>query len=176
MSFTVLFGWVGVLLFKIKGIPVSLSETRYLVNHRKVGHLLWYLMCTLTAIPLMIVWIYYLNKYEMEGQILAYLTCLALVGVGIAGDFKDAGWKFFIHCLFALISAGACVVWICLYSPLAFIIIPIAIFFTLVGLWTGGRSAENRVGKPKRNAIVFYLEFVCFLAIYLCIYGLIIGI
>jgi len=169
-SFVILFGWVGVLLHKIGGIPVSLSETRYLVNESKTGHLLWYLMCSLTAIPLMIVWIIHHKAAGLGHDWLIYTCCLGLVGVGIAGDFKDAGWKFVIHCAFALFAAAGCIAWMWMFSPLAYMIIPVAIFFTMIGLYTGGRSAENRKGKPERNAIVFYLEFVCFLLIYIALF------
>jgi len=170
ISFLVLFGWTWVLLHKTGGIPVSLSETRYLVNHRKVGHLLWYLMCSLTAIPLLIVWLYHLNANDMSGQLLAYLTALGLVGVGIAGDFKDAKYKFIIHCSLALVSAAGCVIWILMYSPISYIIVPLAIFFIMCGLYCGGRTRENLKGKPERNAIVFFAEMICFISLYIVLY------
>jgi len=171
ISFATFFLWLYVLIMR-NGVPVSLSETRYLVNERSAqwGHVLWIAMCTLVALPLMVVWLYHIRDNTDFSRILVYITCLGLIGVGIAGNFKDTQTKFAWHCTFALMSAAAAVTWIFIYSPLWFIIVPLSLFLLLTGYKTGGRSEGNLTGKPKRNAIVFYAEMICFLAIYMILY------
>lgn len=114
LSLVVILTYVGVMIYKIKEIPYSISDTYYSLEHK-----LWFgFAMTATALLLMPS---LLSATPENYQFTAFLMCGALLFVGAAPNFK-AGMDRPVHIVATSIAALNSQIWIALTCPWLFLV------------------------------------------------------
>ena len=109
LSMAVILTYVGVMVYKTKEIPYSISDTYYSLEHK-----LWFgFTMTATALLLMPA---LLSATPESYQFTAFLMCGALLFVGAAPNFK-AGMDRPVHIADTVIAALNSQIWVALTCP-----------------------------------------------------------
>lgn len=158
LSLAIILTYVGVMIFKTKGIPYSISDTYYSLEHK-----VWFGFSMITTALLLMPAI--LNRTPESYQFLAFLMCAALCFVGVAPNFK-AGMDRPVHIVSTVISAVCSQLW------LALVITPYSLLVWLVWLayevimvkkvWNGHFINSFILTKP-----LFWAEAIAFLSVYI---------
>ena len=156
-------GYMSFIIIKY-GIPASISETYYLLP-KKIGHIVFMFWTVAVALPLMV----FGAEISPDGfpcQFMIFFCGAFLIGVGTAAQFKEDFVRKY-HFIFAGICAAFSLGWIYFTIPgLFWIPFALAVPYSIFGFAINGVNAEG----AKRNSLVTFLELVCFVSIYLCMY------
>ena len=156
-------GYMTFIILKY-GIPASISETYYLLP-KKIGHVVFWFWTLAVALPLMIFGAEISPEF-FPSKFLIYFCGVMLIFVGTAAQFKEDFVRKF-HFIFAGICAAFSLGWIYFTVPKLFWIpFVMAVPFSIIGVITKGVNAEG----VKRNSLVTFLELVCFVSIYICMF------
>jgi hypothetical protein len=155
------------IIFRRYGIPVSLSETYYLLPE-KIRVPIFFGMTVSVSIPLII---FGCNITSNDNMAVVMFLCPSMfIFVGAAAAFKqDFVEKY--HITFALICAALSLVWIAFtYTKGLVFVAVIAIIFYLTGINTKGVRRDYLGFLVKdRNSKTFWMEMICFVSIYVCL-------
>lgn len=143
------------------GIPESLSETAYL--NKRYGFLMFGLFCVFTSFFFMIFWLEITTAQTF--QCLVFLACAGLIGVGVAGEYKE-GLTRKIHITSALICAVSSFVWSVIYTP----IWPISILLFSIMLVLGYKIPGKTTEGDTPNSLIFFGEMASFLNLFMSSY------
>lgn len=163
ISTIVLAAYVVAVCIKTKGIPYSISATYYTLDHK----LIFGACMTLSAMFLFPVFWELSTSFMM--QLLAVASCIGLIGVGLAPDFKNS-WINKIHCGSAALTLISSQVWIG-YTFCWWVLIPIwLIYLVYTGIMIAKQKEGVFVQKFYRTKPMFWVEITSLIDVYLVIY------
>ena len=146
------------------GMPASISETYYLLP-KKIGRIVFWAWTVLVALPLMIFGAE-ISPDRFPCEFMIFFCGTFLIGVGTAAQFKEDFVRKY-HFIFAGICAAFSLGWIYFADPRLFWIpFALAVPYIIMGLAIKGVNEEG----VKRNSLVAFLELVCFMSIYTCMF------
>jgi hypothetical protein len=147
-------------IWYFKGIPASISETYYLWLHRGFKGIFWF-WTILTAFPLMVYGCIITPNFPQAFFI--FFCCAMLCFVGTASQFKE-NFVRKVHFTAAGVSAALSLCW-CAYTIPSLWYLPLlfAIPCVVAGFIIRGVHTE----VVRRTSIVFFLEAVCFISLYI---------
>lgn len=156
LSMAVILTYVGVMVYKTKEIPYSISDTYYSLEHK-----LWFgFTMAATALLLMPA---ILSATPESYQFTAFLMCGALLFVGTAPNFK-AGMDRPVHIAATVIAALNSQIWVALTCPWLLIVWIAWILYVGVRLkqvWNGDLWYSFVLCKP-----LFWAEVIAFGMVY----------
>lgn len=156
LSLAIIATYVLVMILK-KGIPYSISDTYYSLEHK-----LWFgLSMAATALLLMPS---VLDLTPSSYQFTAFLMCAGLIFVGAAPNFK-VGLDRPVHISATCVAALNSQIWIALTEPwllLIWIALIIYIAIRLKQVWNGNLKQSFVLSKP-----LFWAEITMFAMIYI---------
>lgn len=161
LSLVVILTYVGVMIYKTKEIPYSISDTYYSLEHK-----LWFGF-TMTATAFLLTPAI-LSATPESYQFTSFLMCGALLFVGVAPNFK-AGMDRPVHIVATTIAALNSQIWVALTCPcllLAWIAWALYVGIRLKQVWNGDLWYSFVLCKP-----LFWAEVIAFGMVY---FGLII--
>jgi len=137
------------------GIPESISETYYLLEHRcgKNNGWIFTIFCWIVVFTLLPFWLEYSHE---NTQFLAFLSGAGLLFVGTAPQFKDVGLSRTVHFAAAFVCAAASISWLCFTNMWTYPLITllIACFISIL----------------NRTKWLFWIELAAFAATYLALF------
>lgn len=159
---------IGMVLFTIYnvcivskfGIPVSLSDTFYLLNGVKKGlGFLFTAMMVSMAFCLMPGWLEItetITSWSKNFTALPFLAAAGIAFVGAAPAFRKNEVEKIVHGISAYLAAAFSILWICIVCyEVALIVLPISVFVIVaLGLST----------KTLKSSKIYWLEMLAFLA------------
>lgn len=159
LSLIIILTYVGIMIYKNKSIPYSISDTFYSLEHKD-----WFgFSMVATALSLMPS---ILDFTPGNYQFLAFLMCAGLIFVGAAPNFKK-GIDRPVHIAGASIAGLCSQIWVILTQPYAlFLWIP---FLIGVGIkmkkgWDGNLWSSLTKCKP-----LFWSEAIAFTTTYIAL-------
>lgn len=156
LSMSVILIYVGVMVFKTKEIPYSISDTYYSLEHK-----LWFGF-TMTATAILLIPAL-LSATPERYQFTAFLMCGALLFVGAAPNFK-AGMDRPVHIVFTTIAVLNSQIWVALTQPYLLLVWIAWILYVGVRLkqvWDGDLLHSFVLCKP-----LFWAEVIAFGMVY----------
>lgn len=155
--------YTAAVCIKNKGIPYSISETFYKLNHKCLfGAVMW-----LTAGVLMPV---VLELTPDCCQFTAFLACLGMMLIGIAPNFRE-GIDRPIHITGAILCILFSQVWVGLTCPWMLLVWAVYLIYTALVMkkhWKGNLISAFLLTKP-----MFWVEITALLATYVTLFILI---
>jgi hypothetical protein len=148
-----------VILYKF-GVPVSLSDSFYLLNGIKKGlGFLFTAMMVSMAFCLMPGWLEItetITSWSSNFTALPFLAAAGIAFVGAAPAFRKNEVEKLVHGISAYLAAAFAILWICIVCyEVALIVLPISVFVIVVlGLST----------KTLKSSKIYWLEMLAFLA------------
>lgn len=148
-----------VILYKF-GVPVSLSDSFYLLNGVKKGlGFLFTAMMVSMAFCLMPGWLEItetITSWSKNFTALPFLAAAGIAFVGAAPAFRKNEVEKLVHGISAYLAAAFSILWICIVCyEVALIVLPISVFVIVVlGLST----------KTLKSSKIYWLEMLAFLA------------
>ncbi len=136
---------------RVCGVPASISDTYYILLHKRRPAWLFQLAMILTGGLLLPVW---LEASPENLQFLAFLACGALIFVGAAPSFK-VGHERVIHIAATVVSGLSTLAWEVAsgYGIVPAIMLAVAVPY----------------GVYKRR-VLFFVELAAFASAYICVY------
>lgn len=159
---------IGMVLFTIYnvcivskfGIPVSLSDTFYLLNgvKKSLGFIFTAMMISM-AFCLMPGWLEItetITSWSKNFTALPFLAAAGIAFVGAAPAFRKNEVEKIVHGISAYLAAAFSILWICIVCyEVALIVLPISVFVIVaLGLST----------KTLKSSKIYWLEMLAFLA------------
>lgn len=159
---------IGMVLFTIYnvcivskfGIPVSLSDSFYLLNEVKKGlGFIFTAMMVSMAFCLMPGWLEItetITSWSKNFTALPFLAAAGIAFVGAAPAFRKNEVEKLVHGISAYLAAAFSILWICIVCyEVALIVLPISVFVIIaLGLST----------KTLKSSKIYWLEMLAFLA------------
>lgn len=159
---------IGMVLFTIYnvcivskfGIPVSLSDSFYLLNGVKKGlGFIFTAMMVSMAFCLMPGWLEItetITSWSKNFTALPFLTAAGIAFVGAAPAFRKNEVEKLVHGISAYLAAAFSILWICIVCyEVALIVLPISVFVIVaLGLST----------KTLKSSKIYWLEMLAFLS------------
>lgn len=159
---------IGMVLFTIYnvcivskfGIPVSLSDSFYLLNGVKKGlGFIFTAMMVSMAFCLMPGWLEItetITSWSKNFTALPFLAAAGIAFVGAAPAFRKNEVEKLVHGISAYLAAAFSILWICIVCyEVALIVLPISVFVIIaLGLST----------KTLKSSKIYWLEMLAFLA------------
>lgn len=159
---------IGMVLFTIYnvcivskfGIPVSLSDSFYLLNGVKKGlGFIFTAMMVSIAFCLMPGWLEItetITSWSKNFTALPFLAAAGIAFVGAAPAFRKNEVEKLVHGISAYLTAAFSILWICIVCyEVALIVLPISVFVIVaLGLST----------KTLKSSKIYWLEMLAFLA------------
>ena len=145
IALLILFLYILIMIIKTKNVPISISETYYILRNK-----FWFgislIIPTLLTMPKML---------EVSGDfgIFALLTCIGIILVGMSPNFKNK-YEYKAHFWGAVIALFSSQIWVGIFNPwlLLIWIIPIGILAFI---------------KKQRINYLFWIEVYCILITFL---------
>lgn len=156
LSMLIILTYVGVMIFKTKSIPYSISDTYYSLEHK-----VWFGFSMIATALLLMPAI--LNRTPESYQFLAFLMCAGLCFVGVAPNFKS-GMDRPVHIIATCIAALASQLWIGLTCPWLLLVWLAWVLYVGVRfrqLWDGDMWNSFVQCKP-----LFWAEVIAFGVVY----------
>lgn len=148
--------YTAAVCIKGKGVPYSISETYY-----KIDHKLWFgVTMVLTACLLMPA---ILEVTPGSYQFTAFLACAGMIATGIAPNFRE-GIEKRVHTAGAVLCLLFSQVWVALICPWMLLVWLGYLAYTAIGLWrnwTGYFISSFLTTKP-----MFWVEITSLLSAY----------
>lgn len=148
-----------VILYKF-GVPVSLSDSFYLLNGTKKGlGFLFTAMMVSMAFCLMPGWLEItetITSWSSNFTALPFLAAAGIAFVGAAPAFRKNEVEKLVHGISAYLAAAFAILWICIVCyEVAMIVMPISIFLILaISLFT----------KTLKACKIYWLEMLAFIS------------
>lgn len=158
ISLAIILTYVGVMV-KRNGIPYSISDTFYALEHKLwFGATMW--LTSLLLMPSI------LNFTPDSYQFLAFLMCAGLMFVGVAPNFKQ-GFERPIHIGATCVSSLSSQMWVILTQPLLMLVW--VAWFVYIGIilkrnWDGNLWSSFVKCKP-----LFWAEVTAFAMVYIAL-------
>lgn len=148
ISFIVFAAYTLVCMYRY-GIPLSLSETYYLLKEDSKCPV-WFTACLgIADLSLLFAWLHISDIALPNITFLTFICFVAILFVAVAPNFKDI--QRWVHTISAIIGGLSAVVW-CVF---AYWYIP-AIFIVLAAI----------ASIKKISSVVFWFEMAAFLSVY----------
>lgn len=148
--------YTATVCIKCKGVPYSISETFY-----KIDHKMWFgVTMVLTACLLMPA---ILQVTPDSYQFTAFLACAGMIATGVAPNFRE-GIDRKIHTSGAVLCLVFSQVWVSLTSPWMLLLWVGYLAYTVLGMkkyWKGNFISAFLLTKP-----MFWVEIVSLLTTY----------
>lgn len=156
LSLLVFASYVGVMIYKTKGIPYSISDTYYILSNRY-----WFGICMI--LPSLLLLPAALDASTENSQFLIFLSVVGMIVLGVSPNFKGAHKKAHIagavmSLVFSQIWVG-CDSWYWLLLWAAFLIYAITF---VVKNWSG-----NLIWDLTACKSMFWIELISLLTVYL---------
>lgn len=157
LSLFIIASYVGVMIYKNKSIPSSISDTFYSLEHKG-----WFGFSMIGTALLLTPSI--LSYTSESYQFLAFLMCAGLIFVGVSPNFKD-GLDRPIHIIATIMAAVCSQIWVILMQP--YILLTWIIWFVYMGIkmkkvWNGNLRDSFIKCKP-----LFWTELILFITVYI---------
>lgn len=159
ISALIIASYTAAVCIKVKGIPYSISATFYALEHK-------WLFCATMIITAGLLMPAILQKTPESYQFTAFLSCVGLIMVGVAPNFRE-GIEKEIHTTGAVLCLLFSQVWVGLICPWILLIWVVYLVYTAIGLWrnwTGYFISSFLTTKP-----MFWVEIISLLTTYLTI-------
>jgi len=167
--------WLSVAVFLIYntviimryGVPVSLSETFYLMP-KKYGKHIFLMVFTLIGLPLMIFGTE-ISPETFPSEFAIFFCGSFFIAVAVAAEFKEKFVEKY-HIAFAMICAALSIVWTGFTYIIGLVVFAFfAAIFIPIGLKTKGvRRNRNGDLRVDGNSKTYFLELICFFGLYIC--------
>lgn len=163
ISLLIIAGYTAAVCLKTKGVPNSISATYFSLKHKLIFGAC---MCMTAMFLFPVVW-EVSTTFMM--QLLAIGSCVGLIGVGLAPDFRD-DWINKIHCGSAALTLISSQLWVgC--SPVWWILIPAWLTYLI---YTGVSIARRKDGVLVYRFLQTKPMFWCEITALICIYAAIV--
>lgn len=156
LSLIIILTYVSVMI-KRNGIPPSISETYYSLQHK-----LWFGF-TMWSVGFMLL-IVLLNMVPAAIQFIAFLACSGVLLVGAAPNFKEE-FEHKVHVAGALLCIVGSQILITLMNPMLLLVWVLYLLYTIIMLkikWSNNLKESFRLTKP-----LFWIEITAFTTIFL---------
>lgn len=159
ISFLIITSYVGVMIYR-KGIPYSISDTYYSLEHK------WWFGITmvLTAGLLMPA---ILEVTPESYQFTAFLACVGMIMTGVAPHFKE-GTEKKVHTVGAVLCLLFSQVWVGMTCPWTLLIWIAYLVYTAIGIkknWDGNFISAFLLTKPMS-----WVEITALVATYVTLF------
>lgn len=148
--------YTAAVCIKGKGVPYSISETYY-----KIDHKLWFGATIVLTACLLLPAI--LQVTPGSYQFTAFLACAGMIATGIAPNFRD-GIERKIHTTGAVLCLVFSQVWVGLTCPWMLLVWVGYLAYTAIGLWRNWNGYF--IGTFLGTKPMFWVEIVALLAAY----------
>lgn len=148
--------YTAAVCIKGKGVPYSISETYY-----KIDHKLWFGATMVLTACLLLPAI--LQVTPGSYQFTAFLACAGMIATGIAPNFRD-GIERKIHTTGAVLCLVFSQVWVGLTCPWMLLVWVGYLAYTAIGLWRNWNGYF--IGTFLGTKPMFWVEIVALLAAY----------
>lgn len=162
ISLLIIAGYTAAVCLKTKGVPSSISATYFSLKHKLIFGAC---MCMTAMFLFPVVWEV---STTLMMQLLAIGSCVGLIGVGLAPDFRD-DWINKIHCGSAALTLISSQLWVgC--SSVWWILLPIWLVYIIYTWVSVVRQKEGVfVYRFLQTKPMFWVEITALLAIYVTI-------
>lgn len=148
--------YTAAVCIKGKGVPYSISDTYY-----KIDHKLWFGATMVLTACLLLPAI--LQVTPGSYQFTAFLACAGMIATGIAPNFRD-GIERKIHTTGAVLCLVFSQVWVGLTCPWMLLVWVGYLAYTAIGLWRNWNGYF--IGTFLGTKPMFWVEIVALLAAY----------
>lgn len=148
--------YTAAVCIKGKGVPYSISETYY-----KIDHKLWFGATMVLTACLLLPAI--LQVTPGSYQFTAFLACAGMIATGIAPNFRD-GIERKIHTTGVVLCLVFSQVWVGLTCPWMLLVWVGYLAYTAIGLWRNWNGYF--IGTFLGTKPMFWVEIVALLAAY----------
>lgn len=147
--------YMGIII-RVFGIPVSLSETYYILKEAKntIVSSLFTLFCLAVSLTLIYPWIELTGVFYPEITFLPFLACGGFAFVGVASAFKETMTRT-VHYCGAGLCAGCSLTWSFLMGQWISQTICFGIFIVLM------------LFRSQRKNYLFWVEMVAFISTFI---------
>ncbi len=158
ISLLIILSYIITMCYKVKGIPNSISETYYILEHK-----LWFRFSIIsTAILLMICLI---NIVSESIQFLAFLSGAGMMFVGVVPNFKeDLEGKVHQSGAFLCLISSQLLIGIC--KPILLYIWILFLMYVIIFILINNGKIKDKFLKSKP---LFWIEIISLLNVYLFI-------
>ena len=156
LSLLVFASYVGVMIYKTKGIPYSISDTYYILSNRY-----WFGICMI--LPSLLLLPAALDASTENSQFLIFLSVVGMIVLGVSPNFKGAHKK--AHIAGAVMSLVFSQIWVGCNSWYWLLLWSGFIIYMVVSMkkhWTGNFISDFIKRKP-----MFWIEVISLLTVYL---------
>lgn len=163
LSFLILTVYICCMIYKVGEIPSSVSATFYALEHK-----LWFGISMVVAALLLMPII--LENTPDKYQFIAFLACTGMILVGSAPNFKE-DFERYIHISGASMVLICSQIWVLVTNYLFLLIwVPFLIYM----IYKSSIKWNGDIMNTMKNAdILFWVEVVCILSTYSCVFCLI---
>lgn len=154
LALIIIFLYVGILIYKNKEIPSSISETYYILQNK------YWFQFVMTSVGIILL-ITLLNIIPGSIQFLAFLSCSGMILVGTSPNFKEE-FEGKVHKAGAIISILGSQLLVALTQPIILLSWILWILYTLCRLKTNNIRESFIQTKP-----LFWIEVISFITIFL---------